>query len=47
VKPLPELLDGPEVAGYAVVGRLAVFDDLEDLFYLSLGKRGARPSVLR
>ena len=41
----PELLDVPEVAGQAVLYRLAVFDDSDDLLYLLGRKRGALPPV--
>jgi hypothetical protein len=44
-QPLPEFLDVPEVAGQAVLDRLAVLDDVNDLFDLSLGKRGERPPL--
>jgi hypothetical protein len=43
---LPDLLDGPEVAGQAMLDRLRVLDDLDDLSDLVRGKRGARPPVL-
>jgi hypothetical protein len=46
-QPLSEFLDRPEMAGQAMVERLAVLDDVDDLFYLLLAKRGALPPVLR
>jgi len=40
-----EFLDSPEVTGQAMLDRLGVLDDVEELFYLPWGKRGARPPV--
>ena len=45
--PLPELLQGPAVAGQAVVDRLGGGDDLDELAGLIGRKKGAGPPVRR
>jgi hypothetical protein len=46
-QPLPEFLNVPEVAGQAVVDRLAVLDGIDEPLYLVGRKRGALPPVRR
>ena len=45
--PLLELLQGPIMAGQAVVGRRGLLDGINDLFCLLWGKRGERPPLRR